>query len=89
MKDSWNSLCADSIRRERAEIEKRYGIRFGQTEIYCVRCGRPVTNPLNHACQDIRLKKLQKGKKNAKKTPKMDVSLSMDDFVDPNAPGGI
>ena len=84
---NWNSIGADSIRKEKAEIEKWYGIRFGQTEIYCTRCGHSVTNPLSHSCQDIRLRGLQEAKKSLKKSPKKDVPLSMGDLVDLNAPG--
>ena len=65
---TWNSACLDSIRKEKAEIAKRYNIRFGQTEIYCIRCDKPVANPLNHTCSDLRLKALQekdKEKRNA------------------------
>jgi hypothetical protein len=58
MKD-WNSVCLDSIRKEKTEIAKRYNIRFAQTEIYCQRCSRPATDPLKHRCQDLRLKDLQ------------------------------
>lgn len=59
-----------SISKERKAAEERYGIRFGQTEIYCSRCGRPVADPLNHTCRDIQLQKAQAAKKNSsKKTP--------------------
>ena len=44
MEESWNSRCIKSIQKEEAEIEKRYGIRFGQTEIYCIRCGRNASH---------------------------------------------
>ena len=57
---NWNQRCAESIAKEKAEIAKRYNIRFGQTEIYCTRCGRPVANPENHTCQDIRFERLRK-----------------------------
>lgn len=86
---TWNSACLDSIRKEKAEIAKRYGIRFGQAEIYCARCGRPVADPLNHTCQDIRLKNLQKAKKSVNKASKMDVSLSMHDSTGLIAPGAL
>ena len=60
---NWNSACFASIRKEKAEISKRYNIRFGQTEIYCNDCGSPVGNPINHICQNIRLKMIREGKK--------------------------
>lgn len=63
---SWNSICSDSIRKEKAEIAKRYDIRFGQMEIYCARCGRPVSKPLKHMCQDIRLRTVRNEKKRQK-----------------------
>ena len=59
---SWSSRCAEAIRRERSEVEKRYGIRIGQTEIYCARCDKPCW-PGNHICQDIRFKELQEKQK--------------------------
>lgn len=37
---NWNQRCMDSIKREKAEVEKRYGIRISQTEIYCAICGK-------------------------------------------------
>jgi hypothetical protein len=39
-KMNWNDLCADSIRKDRIGAEAKYGIRIGQTEIYCVTCGK-------------------------------------------------
>ena len=40
MELTWNARSAESIRKEKAEAEKRYGIRIGQTELYCAKCGR-------------------------------------------------
>jgi hypothetical protein len=81
---NWNFLCLESIRKEKAEVAKRYGIIFGQTNIYCARCKRPM--PLDfkqHTCENTRLKALRE-EKNPKKrgleAPKRDVSLSLDDF---------
>ena len=37
---NWNDRCKESIRKERLEIEAKYNIRFGQTEIYCSACGK-------------------------------------------------
>jgi len=39
--ESWIQRVSPSLRKEKQEIEKRYGIRIGQTEIYCARCDRP------------------------------------------------
>jgi hypothetical protein len=38
--ENWNWLCEESIRKEKKEIEKKYGIRIGHTEIYCAECGK-------------------------------------------------
>jgi hypothetical protein len=62
MEQSWSSRCAESIRREKLEAEKKYGIRIGQTEIYCARCGKPWGFG-NHTCMDLRLEKLREEKK--------------------------
>ena len=68
---SWDSTCSDSIRREKAEVAKRYGIRVGQTEIYCASCNRPCW-PGRHVCQDIQLQRLHESKKaSSKKTPEL------------------
>ena len=57
----WNRQCDESIRREKKEAEARYGIRIGQTEIYCARCGKSWG--FNHTCQDMRFQRLQEAKK--------------------------
>lgn len=62
----WNTVCLNSIQKEKAEIGKRYNIRFGQTEIYCARCERPVTDFLKHICADLRLQTFLKGQKEEK-----------------------
>jgi hypothetical protein len=54
----WNRRIEASIKKEKAEVESKYGIRIGQTEIYCIRCGRPWGYG-NHICQDIRFEKLR------------------------------
>lgn len=61
LEQSWSSRCAESIKREKLEAEKKYGIRIGQTEIYCARCGKPCW-PGRHVCMDIRLEKLREEK---------------------------
>ncbi len=70
--DNWNDRCRDSIQKEKKEIEDRCRIRIGQTEIYCVRCGKPWGYG-NHTCADIRLQKLNEAKtiKNAELTPEL------------------
>jgi hypothetical protein len=57
----WNRRCEEAIRKEREGTEARYGIRFGQTEVYCLRCGKPWGFG-RHTCQDIRLKHLNEVK---------------------------
>jgi len=92
---NWNPICLDSIRKEKAEIAKRYDIRLGQTEFYCARCGRPST-PGSHACGDVRLKRWRDAKrkgqevlKRGKEMPKSEMPLSQDDLVDLNIPGAL
>jgi hypothetical protein len=58
---NWNDRSREAIRKEKEEIEARYGIRFGQTEIYCARCGKSWGLG-NHTCQDVRLKRLNEAK---------------------------
>ena len=70
--DNWSARCANFIKGERREVEKRYGIRFGQTEIYCARCGKSWGLG-NHTCQDVRLQRLNEAKK--------DVPLSQVEFT--------
>jgi len=53
----WNTTCENSIRRERLEIEKKYGIKIGQTEISCARCGKSWGFG-GHVCADRRFEKL-------------------------------
>ena len=62
--DNWNRRVEESIRRERREVEKRYGVRFGQTELTCDRCGRPWG--FEHVCRDIYFQGLREKKERAK-----------------------
>lgn len=52
------------MRGERREVENRYGIRTGQTESYCVRCGKSWG--FNHVCRDIYFQKLREEKTRGK-----------------------
>jgi len=61
MKESWVNKCSKSIDKEKHEIEKRYKIKIGQTEIYCARCGKPWGFG-GHICQDIRFQALKEEK---------------------------
>ena len=79
--ESWNIRCLNSIQKEKAEIAKRYNIRFGQTEIYCNRCERPCT-PGSHTCGNIRVRRWRKAKKKAKQTPKVVTPLSYPDSME-------
>jgi len=38
---TWSERCLAAIEKERKEVESRYGIRLGRTEIFCATCGRP------------------------------------------------
>lgn len=40
MELTWNTCCQESIREERIEGEKRYGIKITQTQIHCTWCGK-------------------------------------------------
>lgn len=58
---SWNERCFRAVEKDRAETEKKYGIRIGRTEVYCSRCSRPWGSG-NHTCQDLRFEALHKKK---------------------------
>jgi hypothetical protein len=60
--ENWNLRVIKAIRREKTEAEKKYGVRIGQTETYCLRCKKPCC-PGNHACRDIYFEKLKEKKK--------------------------
>lgn len=47
----WNRKVEESIRREKREAELRYGIKIGQTEIYCARCGKKWDFTGNNGCK--------------------------------------
>ncbi len=64
---NWSQLCLASIRKEGAETKNRYGIKIGQTDVYCTKCGRPCT-PGQHTCKDQRLRMLHEAEK-VKHTP--------------------
>ena len=56
--ENWSARVVDTIKQERREFEKRYGIRIGRIEICCARCGKPWGLG-NHVCQDIRFEMLK------------------------------
>ena len=58
---NWNERCQDSIKNQTKEIESRYGIRIGMTEIYCARCGKSWGYG-KHTCQDVVFQRLQEEK---------------------------
>jgi hypothetical protein len=64
IRTDWNRRIQASIKKEKVEVEVKYGIRIGQTEIYCVRCRRPWGYG-GHVCQDIRFKALREAKRDA------------------------
>ena len=47
----WNNQVLASIAKEKIEVEKKYGIRIGQTEIYCARCGKKWDFTGNNGCK--------------------------------------
>ena len=59
--DNWNRKCEESMRKERQEVEKRYRIRIGQTELYCLRCGRSWGFG-KHLCRDLYLEQFKEAK---------------------------
>ena len=59
---NWNSACFASIRKEKAEVAKRYNIILGQTEIYCAKCEKrwpgcihslPIKQEYNHPIRTL------------------------------------
>lgn len=54
----WNRRVQDSIKKEKAEVEKRYGISIGQTQIHCAKCGCPWGFG-NHLCRGGQMSLLQ------------------------------
>jgi predicted nucleic acid-binding Zn ribbon protein len=81
---NWSDRCREAIRRERQEVETRHGIKIGQTDIACVKCGRPWGYG-KHTCQDIRLEQLneksKKGVLGAILRVEKDVPLSQAEFT--------
>ncbi len=71
--EDWETRLEKSSREQRKEAEKKYGIKIGQTNIYCVRCGKSCW-PGQHVCWDLALKKSRDEKilmaSNAKKDKK-------------------
>jgi len=70
-KSSWNSRCIEAIQKGKAEVAKKYNIKFGRTEIYCASCGKPWGFG-RHTCQEVRLKELHQTNK-AKKESELSV----------------
>lgn len=76
---NWNDRCREAIRKEKMEIEKRYEIRIGQTDIICRRCGKPFW-PGRHVCGDMRFEKLRKAKLEKEEETKKNESGGEVDF---------
>jgi hypothetical protein len=62
--ENWNRKSEEAIRIEKREVEKKYGIRLGRTEISCNRCGRLYG--FEHLCRDLYLQRLREEKERAK-----------------------
>jgi len=71
----WNVRALASFRKERLEVQERYHIGIGQTDIHCALCGRPWGYG-RHTCQEERLEKLRE---RAKKGLQEEVTLSLGD----------
>jgi hypothetical protein len=78
----WNRRCLDSIRKEKTEVAKKYNIVFGQTEIYCSRCGRSVSNPGKHTCMDLRLEALKQRKQEKEEVLKSQIEENNDSLIE-------
>jgi hypothetical protein len=48
---NWNERCLKSIGEQRIGVESRYGIRIGQTEIYCTGCRKSWST--FHVCKEM------------------------------------
>ena len=57
-------MVDEAIRGEKREVEKRYGIRIGRTELTCDRCGRLWG--FEHVCRDLYFQGLREKKERAK-----------------------
>jgi hypothetical protein len=60
--ERWSNRCQRSMDRGKREVEKKYGIRIGQTDLYCIRCGKSCF-PGRHVCEDMRLENLHQARK--------------------------
>ena len=71
IRENWNFRCDKAIRRERAEAERKYNIKIGQTTIHCCRCGNSVASPDVHAKGDCRESVAPIGKRDHAKSARM------------------
>jgi transposase-like protein len=78
---NWNTRCLNSIREEKAEIAKRYNIRFGQTEIYCGRCKVSISNPTKHICADLQLQNFYEAQREKKEKLNQEKQEISDHFL--------
>ena len=83
----WNRRVEASLRKERVEIEARYGIRVGMTSISSARCNRPWEFGEGHSCHEDRLRKL---KKSGEKGPQNeDTPISLGGSAGISSPGAV
>lgn len=76
--DNWSRRCEESIRKEKREVEKRYGIRIGQTEIYCARCGKVWPHGCAHSPREnIEYNRPMIGKSNDDYRKELSIDLGM------------
>ena len=48
---TWNQKCLAAITKDRKEAEIKYGVRIGQTEIFCSVCGKKWDFNGNNGCR--------------------------------------
>ena len=75
--DNWSQRCQESTRNQTKEIESRYGIRIGMTEIYCARCGKSWGLG-KHICQDVVFQRLQEEKKEKREIVESQIECLLD-----------
>ena len=75
--DNWNERCLKSIGEQRIGVESRYGIRIGQTENYCARCGKSWGYG-KHTCQDVVFQRLQEEKNEKREIVESQIECLLD-----------
>lgn len=76
IQDHCSLQCSDSIKKQKTESEKRYGVKIGKTDIRCLRCGKSCV-PVEHVCADMVVQKMQEGRQKALIRTKIDSDESL------------